>query len=277
MKTLKISTILAGAFTVAALSGRADDVPVFHHSAHLEEGAECVTCHDTDTEGLPTLKKDACAECHDEDVPEAWRLPARSRRAHVKFPHSTHVEAVEECKKCHGAVADESLENGALFVEPEGCFACHSEEGVEVSRNDCTACHGTDMKKKKPSTHDDNWSRKHGRMADWQHFEKHQYACRTCHRIGSDCQSCHRRTRPKSHTALWRMRGHGLAAGFDRERCRTCHETGSCIQCHRRTAPLNHKGAWRSVHGLAAQSRSNRHCATCHELSWCAACHAGKQ
>jgi hypothetical protein len=74
---------------------------------------------------------------------------------------------------------------------------------------------------------------------------------------------------------LWRTRAHGISAAWERESCKTCHNSGSCIRCHMSTRPLNHKGAWSSTHGLAAQIDSNRHCAVCHSQAWCTACHDG--
>ena len=87
------------------------------------------------------------------------------------------------------------------------------------------------------------------------------------------CTSCHRSHPPKSHTALWRLRGHGPASAFDPEPCRVCHQPGMCIQCHRTTAPLNHRGAWGTVHGFAAGSFANDNCYVCHRRADCLACH----
>lgn len=240
----------------------------FDHKQHIEEGAECSNCHQADG----SLIKDACNECHDEGPPP-WNPPARARRLNVKFPHKAHAES-GECQQCHQKTLDGSQATGAPMVEQSGCVACHEENGVEVAEGDCSRCHGEDPRRTAPTDHQQAWLARHGREAQWRVFDRHGQDCATCHR--SDvCQTCHKTRKPRSHTALWRMRTHGLSAAFDHQTCKACHQTGTCVRCHRSTAPLNHKGAWKSTHGLAAQVRDNQHCAVCHSLSWCAACHAG--
>ena len=86
-------------------------------------------------------------------------------------------------------------------------------------------------------------------------------------------QSCHNLVMPRSHNGLWRVRMHGLAASWDRDRCKTCHESGVCVRCHATERPLNHVGNWGTVHGLAASTSDNEHCATCHRGSFCVQCH----
>jgi hypothetical protein len=276
MKTIRIFAMVlaAGAVLVwlAATSQAADPAKPFSHKQHLEEGAECATCHKAvEGQALPVLNQEGCTDCHDDGAP-AWTLPAKAARLPFAFPHALHAEAAE-CKDCHQAVAEETQAAGKLPVDHARCTACHQENDVAVRQ--CKQCHGVDATKVKPADHAQAWSRKHGEESRWRQFGQHGQDCSLCHRADG-CQTCHKSARPRNHTGLWRTRTHGVAAGWDRDACKTCHETGACIRCHQTSQPLNHKGAWRSTHGLAAQSRSNEHCTTCHQLSWCAACHAGR-
>jgi hypothetical protein len=70
------------------------------------------------------------------------------------------------------------------------------------------------------------------------------------------------------------MQTHGIAAEWDRDRCKTCHETSTCVRCHQTTQPMNHTGAWINLHGLAAGSRVSESCSVCHQPAWCASCHS---
>jgi hypothetical protein len=272
MKTLALALSLGLLATMVA----AADAPLFSHARHISEGAECTTCHAADTEAArPELKDSACGDCHDEK-PASWRLKTRSRRLRAAFPHRRHASAID-CSTCHQAVADDQQTAGLPLLQIENCRECHQREGVEIKDSDCVACHGRDEKLHRPQNHDGIWIRQHGWVAESRVFEHHPENCALCHYTQGDCRTCHLSQKPQSHTALWRMRGHGLAAQFDREGCKTCHQSSACINCHRSTPPLNHRGAWEKIHGLAAQSRSNEHCAVCHQLSWCAACHRGSE
>jgi hypothetical protein len=272
-KAIVPALVLVG-FVVAGASPFASDGKDFVHKMHIEEGAECTTCHDTESgEGLPGLKKEACEDCHDEGAP-GWKLPKRAARLPIRFPHKIHAEA-GECKDCHEKTIEGSQVAGQPILTHADCLACHEENGVEVSGGNCAACHGSDPRKEPPGDHRHGWLNRHGEESKWRVFDAHGKDCSLCHRSAT-CLNCHKTRRPKNHSGLWRMRTHGLAAEWDRETCKTCHETGTCIRCHRSTEPLNHKGGWRATHGLAAQTRSNQHCAVCHNLSWCAACHQGE-
>ena len=264
----------AALFVLAApMAVRADEPPQFSHQFHLDEqGASCTDCHDLSGSRLPTVKKSACADCHDE-VPK-YQYGHRSRPLQVKFPHAVHADSFE-CKECHAKTIGDTQTAGEPIMPQPGCIGCHEENGIAVAPSACAKCHGADKKREKPLDHAVNWERKHPQEAKWRVFDQHGKDCKMCH--GQDtCLTCHKNNKPRSHTALWRVRTHGVSAEWDREGCKTCHETGTCIRCHRTTAPLSHKGAWRQTHGLAAQTRSNEHCTVCHSRSECIACHSGE-
>ena len=260
-------------FLAGTPTSYADDTKVFSHKMHVEEGADCTDCHHVEgTQQLPTLNKGACQECHDEGAP-SWRLPVRTRRLPIEFPHKLHAGALK-CTDCHEKTGAETQPAGQTLLKRADCAACHQEKAVKVSENNCAACHQGDRRRVAPKDHKNSWLTRHGAESRWRVFDQHGRDCALCHRSDA-CLTCHKTNRPKSHTALWRMRTHGIQAGWDRDSCKTCHNAGTCIRCHRTVAPQNHKGAWRATHGLAAQVKTNEHCTTCHSLSWCSACHAG--
>ncbi len=252
----------------------ASELVLFSHSMHIDEDAECSQCHvETEDGSAPSVNKEYCTECHDDGVP-SYRLPARAVKMGGGFPHGTHVDAAE-CKDCHEATITETQKAGALIVPQEKCTACHKAKNVKVSSANCGACHPRGRRQKPPSDHEGNWLLKHGAESRWSAVSGHTKDCSSCHRRDA-CATCHRTKRPQSHTGLWRLRGHGLAAGWDRNSCRTCHETGACISCHKTNRPLNHSGAWSTYHSLAAEVEGNSHCAVCHSPGYCISCHKGK-
>lgn len=274
----RTALLLSSSILVIALlfssSFIASERPVFlKHKLHIDEGCECTSCHvAADGKQLPVLNPEFCKECH-EDVSSNILLPGKGRPMAIRFPHKLHEDAAE-CTDCHAADAADTRKAGEPVMGFARCVSCHEENDVKVPDGNCVACHGHNQRQVPPSDHTSNWAKHHGVAAEWRVFKEHGKDCSTCHHEAA-CVSCHKHTRPSSHTALWRVRLHGKVAEWDRESCRTCHETGSCIACHKTVEPLNHTGAWLSGHGLVAESRSSQYCATCHRPSYCAACHAG--
>jgi hypothetical protein len=161
------------------------------------------------------------------------------------------------------------------------CVDCHADPHRGSAGPNCGDCHSTTDfrgllaggRTLKPADHNQLWLRSHADLP-WDDDDPGAQgrACVRCH-ASPVCTSCHRTHPPKSHTALWRLRGHGPAAAFDPETCRVCHQPGACIQCHRTTAPLNHRGAWKTLHGFAAGSFANDNCFVCHRRADCLLCH----
>jgi hypothetical protein len=188
------------------------------------------------------------------------------------FDHAKHEDV--ECASCHSASITNDGWQPRPLVPQAKCEDCHGEKKVEVAEASCKSCHGADVKAMAPPDHQVTWGKRHGDAAKWRVWETHGTDCTTCHQNDS-CTTCHSTKKPDSHTALWRMRGHGQAASWDQASCNTCHETGQCIQCHKTTPPQNHSGNWMSAHGFAAQVRSADTCTTCHSVSECYTCHTG--
>jgi hypothetical protein len=164
------------------------------------------------------------------------------------------------------------------------CVDCHADPHKGSAGSECQQCHNTvdfrvplaAARLQRPSDHDRGWMGKHINLPfDDNDLLAEGRACARCHGVPA-CDRCHRTMRPKSHTALWRLRAHGTAAAFDSESCRICHVTGMCIQCHRTTAPLNHRGAWSKLHGFAAGTFADNNCYVCHSRGECLACHTPK-
>ena len=239
----------------------------FPHAPHLAETEDCATCHVAGDSGEMTVKAAACAECHEDDVP-AYRPMHGDGPEILHFPHALHVDT-GSCTDCHKAP-------GMTFPRgKKACDTCHGENDVEILDAACAKCHGAPAEKLVPPDHGGTWAVSHGKAAPWRVFDRHGKDCTTCHKQGA-CDTCHRTSRPRSHTGLWRLRTHGTAASWNRDTCRTCHETGTCTACHMNTQPLNHVGAWSKLHGFTARSKADGSCTVCHSAGSCVACHAGK-
>jgi hypothetical protein len=249
---------------------------------------ECVTCHEKTDPHRGKLGRD-CAKCH------------RPEKGAPRFDHETMTHFVRDgahrrvaCSFCHRPPPESPPPVGWTkdLVPPpldrrfpvmgKECVDCHADPHRGAAVKNCAECHGTgDFKglfaggrMLKPLDHNQSWLRSHAALP-WDEDEAgaEGRSCARCH-LSPVCRGCHRSRAPNSHTALWRLRGHGSTAAFDSEPCRACHAPGACIQCHRTTAPLNHRGAWGRAHGFAAGSFANDHCYTCHRRADCLVCHS---
>jgi hypothetical protein len=147
-------------------------------------------------------------------------------------------------------------------------MACHDQ--YAPTKNECDTCHREIRMDRPPKSHLAGWKRTHGRMARMGELDPLPKDCALCHKR-SECDMCHRAEMPANHTNTWRLRGHGIAASFDREVCRVCHTTDSCFLCHQNTKPRTHTATWGSPF--------NRHCLGCHlplqssDDQGCVVCH----
>lgn len=267
---------------------------------------KCEKCHPA---GKYKLGEVHCVNCHGKTDPHKGKLGTACEKCHTpnkgapKFNHDkmtqfarTGAHRLLECGYCHRPPGSTKPAIGWTKTAPPGtldrtfplmgksCVDCHADPHKGAAGSSCQQCHGTDSFRKltpaaraqRPSDHDRGWLGRHTSLPfDENDLLAEGRACARCHGIAS-CDRCHRSTRPKSHTALWRLRGHGTAAAFDPGSCTVCHVTGACIQCHRTTAPLNHRGAWGTLHGFAAGTFADNNCYVCHSRSDCLACHKPK-
>jgi hypothetical protein len=271
----------------------------------LHKAAKCESCH---VNGRYKLGEVTCVNCHEKTEPHRGQLGRDCGKCHrpekgaPKFKHDTMTSFVRDgahrdlaCSFCHRPRPDSPPALGwtknevappldrRFPVMGKRCADCHADPHRGSAGLDCGECHfTTDFRVQmagaartlKPRDHNQLWLRSHANLP-WDEDEAGAAgrSCARCH-ASPTCTACHRTHLPKSHTALWRLRGHGPAAAFDSEECRVCHQPGSCIQCHRTTAPLNHRGAWRNLHGFAAGSFANDNCYVCHRRADCLQCHA---
>jgi hypothetical protein len=271
----------------------------------LHKKAKCESCHVNGRYKLGDVK---CVNCHQKTDPHSGKLGRDCGKCHrpekgaPKFKHNTMTAFTRDgahrdlaCAFCHRQWPTPLPEVGwtkkevpppldRKFPLPgKRCADCHADYHRGSAGIRCEECHSTinfrDAKAGaartlKPRDHNQVWLRSHASLP-WYDNEPgaEGRSCNRCHGSPS-CTNCHRTRPPKTHTALWRLRGHGFSAAFDPESCRVCHQSGQCIQCHRTTAPLNHRGDWKSVHGFAAGSFANDNCYVCHRRADCLVCHA---
>ena len=253
----------------------------FSHRLHvLDEALDCSMCHEDlafdDEPGMPSV--DVCLLCHedlDAEKPpdrqvadlfegEVFRGLGLSRLDdEVVFSHLRHVEAELDCSACHLSIDDNEDVSLLPPVAMADCMDCHERSGQAVG---CAACHTEVDRDWAPPNHDLGWERAHGRLARMGSVLPAE-SCSLCHREDT-CASCHSSTPPRSHTAGFRLKGHGLLARMDRASCATCHEPSSCDSCHAETLPTSHTGMWGGTKSL--------HCLGCHTplpANGCFTCH----
>lgn len=258
----------------------ADAGPAFSHRIHVQDqGMDCGDCHmgvhEEDAPGMPVPM--LCSLCHegiDADKPAELTAaaifrdgvlpPSRSLLAdELIFSHLRHVQAIEDCAACHGAIAEADRTPAHVGLTMDQCMACHAKSGIS---NDCATCHTVLREDVAPANHGLAWMQLHGRIARAGGTAQAE-RCNTCHQESS-CAECHQLVPPDDHTEFWRRRGHGFVAGLDRSRCQTCHQPSYCNQCHSESRPLSHSGSWGGTLSL--------HCLSCHlpvQQTSCLTCH----
>ncbi|MGK5094833.1 cytochrome c3 family protein [Deltaproteobacteria bacterium TL4] len=273
----------------------------FRHSIHVQkEEMECTDCHEGAVEkekaGMPAKKfcmdcheekmdmddKEGCLFCHNVEISQLDSITELGRpkgslgmvlgpkrlNKDVKFSHKHHAEKEVGCPKCHGDVGKDEgpLMPRDIYVPTQAqCRECHTQEQVSL---ECTVCHKTFNKDNPPEGHQGGWRTFHGMSATLNQVGQHGKDCLTCH-VKNDCTACHTSEAPRDHTRFWRTQGHGLMAGWDRERCSNCHRQDFCVTCHSETAPRSHVSNWDANHCTNCHLESNSNaegggCRLCH-------------
>jgi hypothetical protein len=272
----------------------------------LHRKVKCQSCHPASKYQLGDV---GCIDCHAKTDPHQGKLGTACEKCHIpargapKFNHERMTNFVRlgahlkvDCVFCHQPRPERPPPAGwtrtthppsldrKFPVMGKRCADCHEDPHKGASGPDCQRCHGTstfdvlsaDARRVRPIDHNGGWLGKHATLPfDDNDLAAEGRACGRCHGAPT-CDRCHRTSPPRSHTAAWRLRGHGVAAAFDSEGCRTCHLTGTCVECHRTTRPLNHRGAWSTLHGYAAGTFADNNCYVCHSRGECQGCHERK-
>lgn len=277
--------------TMRKLTGRGGAPHLkFSHSAHAQYTPECATCHVSGFSGeIGRAGHASCATCHEaareENMPAAGQpgdrscllchhstspgpaVPApRPDYSQATFNHASHHSV--SCAECHGNVFRMGFGARPDFPTMEQCVACHFPELKDTPSADCLTCHPSLTATDVPVSHEHpKWKQEaHGPVA-----LQREDLCARCHVKELDCDTCHLRERPLSHTPAFRARTHGFHAMSAPNKCEICHTQEFCEVCHRNTEPMNHTPAFKGQPFL--------HCATCHlpldDGNRCAVCHQG--
>jgi len=185
-----------------------------------------------------------------------------SQSIKVIFPHEVHQSEVK-CRDCHHMYSNIPYNH---FPDENKCLDCHDETDF-------------DFHSRPPLTK--------SFQSKFSHLEHRKYSCQQCHHVTSmplpalsaNCKNCHKRQQPNWHTGFFRIRGHGIQAQINSNKCSFCHQSSFCVRCHRSTKPMNHKGNWASLHGKAipgGYGGNISNCSTCHKTTWCIRCHNRK-
>jgi len=200
----------------------------------------CVKCHaDQKIKGGTD-----CAFCH---VKGLEKVVPRTHTSGWKTSHGVGLakDVIDSnCRVCHTRQSGTS------------CTTCHHQAPLSFGTTvACSRCHGEGFDTTRPSDHTALWVTSHGKGLTQSRIDQR---CSLCHTAanGNDCQSCHRREAPKSHTIGWTLNLHGVAVRSDRQSCATCHDQSECISCHATTPPFTHTGSWGQPF--------DRHCLNCH-------------
>jgi hypothetical protein len=230
---------------------------ILSHENHAKYEVACDACHGEPSEtAFPRPKPldfmNTCLACH-----QQRNAPAECATCHKE----TRADEMPRGHKAKAFLSVHGQQAPAGWLKGEGasCAICH-----DVPK-DCTACHA----QTKPSSHKEAGFRLYHGRGDTDALDGtfSESSCALCHKEQS-CVICHNTTRPRSHTANWQRRLHGIAASVERQSCQTCHKQDVCASCHQSTEPISHRGNW----GTGSQA----HCLQCHEplqSTGCYTCH----
>ncbi len=197
----------------------------FAHAKHLEEGAECATCHAGVEKKevydgrslLPTMV--GCVDCHDDEGAEGECMTCHMPDEEL-LP-SSHVVGFAR------AHSDLARRNALSSTGEMTCATCHGDEF-------CQDCHeGENLDR---LTHPLNYEFTHALDA-----QSGAVACSSCHTDATFCADCHRENQllPHTHTAGWAIPltggRHRFEAAADLASCIACHEDNAeqfCQPCH---------------------------------------------
>ena len=158
-----------------------------------------------------------------------------------------------------------------LLMANKSCKGVAPWEHPAIDKTmECSICHDDGRTRDtRPSWHDTNWVKEHGKVVMRYGF-KAQSTCTVCH-TEEQCTKCHQQNPPENHNMYWKLRGHGLTMGLNRNQCAACHRSDFCERCHSETTPVSHRAGWGAP--------TDQHCLSCHfpiqaaGAQQCAVCH----
>jgi predicted CXXCH cytochrome family protein len=267
--------VLAIGLSGAALAGLTRQDAGFPHERHQGFFPDCTGCHaGIVEEGQPLWPsvEDLCSACHDGDTRAAvkWKPREGPRPTNLKFTHSVHSFALEECGMCHVESEDPADRMNVQRAVVSRCQTCHEIEGTHPALPDtsCGLCHV-------PLTE--------ARLLSRQAVAS--FPKPGTHEVPGFVEGGHGKLAQSGETAI--------AAS-----CATCHARNQCITCHVNApelAPIQALGEderapvltdviplpashedpdWNRTHSSVARKGSAT-CATCHTQESCRTCHSG--
>ncbi len=248
----------------------------------------CYQCH----------TKVSCDQCHHGAVPESHRLAdffrrhgellaVKEKEGNPTRQDCTTCHSSQFCTNCHQERARPQSHKASDFVwkapnNPDGYQgkSGHAQEALKKGEGSCQTCHQSSFCR---NCHGISLPHPRSFLSDHAREGASKRAlCQRCHGwTDPNCQSCHTKTRPRSHILDYRKqhsRDPTIASGS----CQVCHGSRSCDDCH--GLPMPHPPDFIHTHGdLASQlglkggkrvSRLREQiCVTCHQPSFCRRCH----
>lgn len=269
-----------------------------NHEIHAQEGMDCTDCHEFSAGARATFPgHETCSICH--DIPEDKITDASCSMCHtrddysisprlvvlteeINFDHTVHLAAEVSCAVCHPNPDGAPVRAGELMPLCMDChergslaFASVADSGLDEASfraNECSVCH-KELDVDTVPTHRHGARLAHDSPHVWETLHGSESMvdpifCALCHDDQDDCATCHRITKPASHTLTWNRKLHGLQATWNRQSCSVCHEEDSCMKCHNSTQPTSHRGSFdapQSTHCVQCHFPPENNCAICHE------------
>ncbi|MBI5360401.1 MAG: cytochrome c3 family protein [Planctomycetes bacterium] len=91
----------------------------FNHSAYLDRGVQCQTCHSDITRGTGEVPKDRCGSCH-------GKVEHLEKYNDTPLIHRKHVtEHKVDCTQCHIEISHSLTKREELINNQGDCVSCH--------------------------------------------------------------------------------------------------------------------------------------------------------
>lgn len=187
----------------------------FSHKKHIEEGADCNSCH-TDVAKKERVAKPelpdmhSCMNCHE--------TPENTKECYVCHEQDYNLIPPDHTEMW--------LDNHSNFVEAEGnnCQTCHQEQY-------CIDCHtGENLFNE---SHPPHFMATHAMS-----YLMRESNCQSCHEGLESCRECHMEINyiiPPDHMPSTWIGEHMFSGKINADKCVVCHERNEprCMDCHK--------------------------------------------